>query len=724
MATGDDPMKRTNLQNLPLQRQLFFTALLAASLLYAPAAKAAGTYTAASCNQSDVNAVVNGPTHVAADGDTVIIPAGSCTWTSGVSVPSGVGMTIMGSGAPNTGAGTQGAGTSTTIITDSLTSGSLIDMTPTYGAPLSRISMLHLLNSVPRTGYAAPLNVVGTCTPSGCPNLRMDNITAPSSWAGLGIPDDTFLNVANMFGVADHNTIGDVAPSSNGVVLANVAFGSWQGVGIWGDNSWASPDTFGTDQAFYLENNVLNYAIGTDSDTYATYGGGARIVCRFNTFNSISSGGVCSFHGTDTTGRVRGGRQWEGYYNTGNCTSTTTGCGSAWPGRSGVGISFGNVFSNIGGGFFTGLTAIDAQRLWRPDSPWGGCDGTSPWDTNGGAVLYSGTVGSVATGFNNGDSAYTITDSGSPGWSANKWASKGGPSSFRDVTQGFGYAIGLNTANTLTTEQTGNSFAVNVPVAGDHYQILQVSACLDQPAHSGGELVKDLDKNFTSNFSGSPSITSTGSNLLANTTVFFSGLPSGFAIQSGAYFVLPEGLSANTFELSGHLGGPAISYSGTVTGVAGQQQSPVLVSSGVPGPVTQSVDPIYEADDVLPSTGHATIGSQTMALIANRDFYAESVNQAAQTSAASPFNGSSGTGHGTLANRPTTCTKGVGYLATDQGSWNQSNSAQQGELFVCTAANTWSLYYVPFTYPHPMTTGNADGAPPGPPTTLVVASIR
>src|SRR5713226_5361280 len=77
---------------------------------------AQGTYTAASCNQSDVNAVINGPTHKAVNGDTIQIPAGSCTWTTGVTVPVGIGITIMGTGTPNTGPSTTGAGTPSTTI--------------------------------------------------------------------------------------------------------------------------------------------------------------------------------------------------------------------------------------------------------------------------------------------------------------------------------------------------------------------------------------------------------------------------------------------------------------------------------------------------------------------------------------------------------------------------------------------------------------------------------
>jgi hypothetical protein len=63
-----------------------------------------------------------------------------------------------------------------------------------------------------------------------------------------------------------------------------------------------------------------------------------------------------------------------------------------------------------------------------------------------------------------------------------------------------------------------------------------------------------------------------------------------------------------------------------------------------------------------------------------------------------------------LANRPTTCTAGVGYFATDQGSWNTSSSNPEGVqqsgadgvLYKCTATNTWTLYYTPAIYPHPL----------------------
>lgn len=594
----------------------------------------AGTYTAASCNYSDVNAVINGPTHSAVDGDIIKIPAGSCTWTTGIKVPSGIGITIIGSGTPNSDASTTGANSTctATTITDNVSTGALISMTPSYGNSTSRISCMKMVPTVPNPGFGSPIQVVGSCTTSGCPNLRIDNLTAPSSWAANGISDDSFALPVNVFGVADHDTIGDVQPASNGVDFVNPSMAAWQGVGQNGDNSWASPDTIGTAQAFYVENSVFNYALITDTDTILGSGGGGRFVCRFNVVNSISTGGGCSDHGTDTTGRTRGGRQYEVYRNTGICTNATQGCPSFSPGRSGTGIIFGNTFTNSGGGFFKSIATLDAQRRWRPDSPWGSCDGTSAWDQNGPSnPVYSGTIGSVSSS----NSQYVITDSSSPGWSTNKWAQSGTPYSFVDVTKGFGYEVSANSSNTLTTGYTGSYFGVNVPSAGDSYQIRLATACIDQPARGAGGLV--------------------------------------------------------------------------------QGTTPTLSASGSAGSVNEALDPIYEFEDKLPGS-YAPISSNEGSIVANRDFYQESSNQGAQTSPTSPFDGTSGTGHGTLANRPATCTPNVGYWATDQGTWNHSGKGEQGQLFVCSSTNTWTLYYQPYSYPHPLESGT--GITPAPPTNV------
>lgn len=91
------------------------------------------------------------------------------------------------------------------------------------------------------------------------------------------------------------------------------------------------------------------------------------------------------------------------------------------------------------------------------------------------------------------------------------------------------------------------------------------------------------------------------------------------------------------------------------------------------------------------------------------------------------FNGTVGVGQGPRASRPSTCTKGVAYWSTDQGSWNTSgNGFGQGVLDLCTATNQWTnAAYTPYTYPHPLALGQVQGPTNSvdPPTNLT-ASVQ
>jgi hypothetical protein len=97
----------------------------------------------------------------------------------------------------------------------------------------------------------------------------------------------------------------------------------------------------------------------------------------------------------------------------------------------------------------------------------------------------------------------------------------------------------------------------------------------------------------------------------------------------------------------------------------------------------------------------------------------------------------SGVRCGTLGNIPTTCTTGQGYWATSQSCISLSGMVGvnpaipiSGILYKCTALNTWTAFYTPYTYPHPFRTdcvhypticdSNNDTTPPAAPTGFIV----
>jgi hypothetical protein len=218
---------------------------------------------------------------------------------------------------------------------------------------------------------------------------------------------------------------------------------------------------------------------------------------------------------------------------------------------------------------------------------------------------------------------------------------------------------------------------------------------------------------------------------------------SGEAYIFGNRIMASTGKSDTTFEATHYRSCPGVATGcniprcdGTQSidgNTSGQQGYPCFHQIGRAGPGTTpgTLAPWYFADNLwsdnsspvafkVENPWSCTSPTPLTHVQANRDYYVEA--SGIQTSATSPFNGTSGTGWGTMANRPTTCTTGVGYWATDQGEWNSSHAGPDGQLYKCTATNTWSLLYTPYMYPHPLQSGSSTTTQLVPPTGFRVVS--
>ena len=159
--------------------------------------------------------------------------------------------------------------------------------------------------------------------------------------------------------------------------------------------------------------------------------------------------------------------------------------------------------------------------------------------------------------------------------------------------------------------------------------------------------------------------------------------------------------------------------------ISGSFPSKVNNSTGTIAWPHQALVPVYAWDNTLNQVPQERTISywdnyeSPATAVENRDYYLQLPN--AQESAT--FNGTAGIGQGPLASKPSSCTPSVGWWATDQGNWNQSgNGAGNGVLYVCSATNTWTASYTPYTYPHPLVSGGGTTVTsPAAPTNLAAA---
>jgi hypothetical protein len=327
----------------------------------------ATTVSAASCSQANVQSALS----QAVDGDTVMIPAGTCTWTSTVSV-SGKAITVMGAGSQSI-----VGGGDVTVILDG------VSHSPTDN-PMLSISA--------STGQSLRLSAITFKSGSGNPGSFNGAIRISGSTTSLRVDHSHFqvgpiqLDVGGPVGVIDHCIFDNGINPGSVSNAVRVEHSSWLGVGSFGDKSWADASTLGSSRFLYIESNIINGGFVNDCIN------GGRYVIRHNTINNAT----VQEHSTGSGQRHRACRAWEDYQNTYVCATGCTANGSGAVNfdahfmTSGTGVVWGNI---VGQGYTNFVTLrnnrSNNQTYGQNATPggWGYCgtafNGTgSNWDEN------------------------------------------------------------------------------------------------------------------------------------------------------------------------------------------------------------------------------------------------------------------------------------------------------------------------------------------------------
>ena len=294
----------------------------------------ASTIRVPTCSQRDVQTGIN----EASSGDTVIVPAGSCTWTTRVTV-TGKRLTLI------------GAGIGATNITDGVSGGGSLDVDASAANFVDVNGFTFIKKSISSFGMVRISGTQGEVAFRFHHNRLFDN----------GVAGGRGLYVYQVYGLIDHVAF-DVTDTTASDQMLTVA-GSYVSTD-GGFTPWTQPLTFGTDKAVYVEDSSFTVANQNESviDAYS----GARLVVRRNTFRDTEVG----FHGTDSGG-MRSTVSLEMYAN--SFVNNSTRQQRAVTHRGGTGLYFDNTFGGIRAWHGFNLIYYRATQLAYG---WGTADGT------------------------------------------------------------------------------------------------------------------------------------------------------------------------------------------------------------------------------------------------------------------------------------------------------------------------------------------------------------
>jgi hypothetical protein len=362
-------------------------------LLTAFSAAEAQTINAASCNASDVQSALNS---VAADGTTVVIPSGTCLWSSGV-VYNQTYSTVVQGQSTTTGTCAPGgscSATDSTIIQDNINHNSGDPATfqaitaPGKSFRLTGITLQWASNNS-STSYNGLIRINGSSQAVRIDHNHFYQLSLihiiPGGW---------------LYGVIDHNLFEFGNASEMGVKPEDPG---WNGVSESGpgDASWADSSHFGSNRFMFIENNTFQMAAGSTNHGFAfDCIAGGRFVFRYNVVGYHVATQTHGVSGSSSNGdNERPCRAHEEYGNT--FTYDTS------PNGSDTNTYFSFLEDNeAGSGLFWNNTVTGFQTIEREDTVrtnnitypqvptpngWGYCGsplGPSTWDGNTNSTGY------------------------------------------------------------------------------------------------------------------------------------------------------------------------------------------------------------------------------------------------------------------------------------------------------------------------------------------------
>ncbi|CAN5659835.1 hypothetical protein BH18ACI4_BH18ACI4_09810 [soil metagenome] len=394
----------------------------------------------------------------AREGDAVIVPAGSATWTATLTISKHITL--------------QGAGVGQTIITDGAGSSTLLVVNASNGsqdAPTLRVTGFEFKGN--RTGPSPRCQFIGSSIASqnplvlGCSSrFRLDNCKFDQLTSEIA-------QFKNLLGVVDHCVFITRGPNIQ-VMHTNWTPPGQTSVAGYAHGSWADDPYWGSNKFLFVEDcDFTNDGGGVPAYGINPYEG-ARLTIRYNTFHDYTSWDA---HGSEGR-QPRGTKQIDAYKNK-ILFNRQAHVGQI---RSGTWLVHDNTFTNC-----KNLSA-QIYRLFRNQS-WGPANGQNKWDNNP-------DTAPVASGIVASKSGDTITASGSPGWTAQEFDGKDG---FTYVVRNMEIAVTANGPRTQSylADNGSNTLLINstaespVWAAGDRFEVWRVRSIIDGPGWGKGRLM-------------------------------------------------------------------------------------------------------------------------------------------------------------------------------------------------------------------------------------------